>query len=102
MFGSLGTGEILLIILLILLLFGAKKIPEVMRGLGTGMREFKRATREATEEFERLSSTEPEPVRPAKAEATAAAAPTAAASTEPPPAVGTAPEETPPSEEKAG
>ncbi len=62
MFGSLGTGEIILIILVILLLFGAKKIPEVMRGLGTGMREFKRATREATEEFERLSSVDVEPL----------------------------------------
>jgi sec-independent protein translocase protein TatA len=61
MFGSLGTGEILVIILIILLLFGAKKIPEVMRGLGTGMREFKRATREASDEFQRLASDEPEP-----------------------------------------
>lgn len=64
MFGSLGTGEIILIILVILLLFGAKKIPEVMRGLGTGMREFKRATREATEEFERLSSVDVETASP--------------------------------------
>ena len=101
MFGSLGTGEIILIILIILLLFGAKKIPEVMRGLGTGMREFKRATREATDEFERLSSTEPEPARPAKAEATAVAAPTGASPSGPAPALGTAPEESPPTEEKA-
>jgi sec-independent protein translocase protein TatA len=60
-FGSLGTPEILLILLIILLLFGAKKIPEVMRGLGQGLREFRRATREATDEFERLTSAEPEP-----------------------------------------
>ena len=44
MFGSLGATEIILICLLVLLIFGGKKIPEMMRGLGTGMREFKKAT----------------------------------------------------------
>lgn len=77
MFGSLGTGEIILIILVILLLFGAKKIPEVMRGLGTGLREFKRATREATEEFERLSSVEVEPSSPSPVKAAPTSQPTA-------------------------
>jgi len=38
-----GTWEIVLIIAVILLLFGGKKIPELMRGLGKGMREFKDA-----------------------------------------------------------
>lgn len=38
-----GTTEIILIIVVILLLFGGKKIPELMRGLGKGMREFKDA-----------------------------------------------------------
>ena len=75
MFGSLGTGEILVIILVILLLFGAKKIPEVMRGLGTGMREFKRATREATDEFGRLTSLEAEPSPTPPQETPAAPAP---------------------------
>lgn len=41
---SLGTTEIILIVLVLLLLFGGKKIPEMMRGLGTGMKEFKKAT----------------------------------------------------------
>ncbi|MBK9761526.1 MAG: twin-arginine translocase TatA/TatE family subunit [Flavobacteriales bacterium] len=41
--GKLGTTEIILIIAVILLLFGGKKIPELMRGLGKGMREFKDA-----------------------------------------------------------
>ncbi len=41
---GLGTTEIILIVLALLLLFGGKKIPEMMRGLGTGMREFKKAT----------------------------------------------------------
>lgn len=40
MFG-LGTGEILLICLVVLLLFGGKKIPELMKGLGKGMKSFK-------------------------------------------------------------
>lgn len=52
MFG-LGTSEILLILLIILLLFGAKKIPEMMRGLGQGLREFRKATSEATTEIKR-------------------------------------------------
>ena len=39
--GGLGAGEITLIVLALLLLFGGKKIPELMRGLGKGMKEFK-------------------------------------------------------------
>jgi sec-independent protein translocase protein TatA len=42
MFGSLGFGEILLILLAVLLLFGAKRIPEVMGSFGKGIRDFKR------------------------------------------------------------
>ena len=38
---SLGTGEIILIALVVLLLFGGKKIPELMRGLGKGVKSFK-------------------------------------------------------------
>lgn len=39
--GGLGGGEIFLIVLVLLLLFGGKKIPELARGLGKGIREFK-------------------------------------------------------------
>ncbi|HIZ04878.1 MAG TPA: twin-arginine translocase TatA/TatE family subunit [Candidatus Phocaeicola gallistercoris] len=39
--GSLGTSEILLIVFIVLLLFGGRKIPELMRGLGKGIRNFK-------------------------------------------------------------
>lgn len=39
--GSLGGPEIILILVVVLLMFGGKKIPEMMRGLGKGMREFK-------------------------------------------------------------
>ena len=44
--GNLGATEIILIVLVILVFFGAKKIPELMQGLGKGIREFKKATRE--------------------------------------------------------
>ena len=46
--GRLGPTEIILIVALILLLFGGKKIPELMRGLGKGMKEFKDAQKEDT------------------------------------------------------
>jgi len=42
--GSFGTTEILLIVFVIILLFGAKRIPELFRGMGQGVREFKDAT----------------------------------------------------------
>lgn len=41
--GNLGTGEIIVIALIVLLLFGGKKIPELMRGMGRGIKEFKDA-----------------------------------------------------------
>jgi sec-independent protein translocase protein TatA len=53
MFGNLGAGEIILIILVILLLFGAKKIPELAQGLGKGMKEFKKAVRDVEEEIKK-------------------------------------------------
>lgn len=51
MFGNLGTGEIILILLVILILFGAKKIPELAQGLGKGIREFKKTMREVEEDI---------------------------------------------------
>lgn len=51
MFGNLGAGEIILIVFAILILFGAKKIPELAQGIGKGMREFKKAMREVEEEI---------------------------------------------------
>ena len=50
--GGLGTGEIILIMLVILIFFGAKKIPELARGMGRGIREFKDATKEIKSELE--------------------------------------------------
>ncbi|NTW56761.1 MAG: twin-arginine translocase TatA/TatE family subunit [Chlorobiaceae bacterium] len=54
MFG-LGGGEILLIFLAILLLFGANKLPELAKGLGKGMKEFKKAQNEMEDEFKKSS-----------------------------------------------
>ncbi len=49
--GSLGPMEILLIFLAILLIFGAKRIPEIARGMGKGIREFRNATKEISNEL---------------------------------------------------
>lgn len=49
---SLGWNEILLILLVILLLFGGRKIPELMRGLGKGIREFNDAKSNVRKELE--------------------------------------------------
>jgi len=43
---NIGVGGLVLIALVVLLLFGGKKVPELMRGLGQGMKEFKDATKE--------------------------------------------------------
>jgi len=51
MFGNLGTGEIILILLIILIFFGAKKIPELAQGLGKGLREFRKAARDIQEDI---------------------------------------------------
>ncbi|WP_311136866.1 MULTISPECIES: twin-arginine translocase TatA/TatE family subunit [Hymenobacter] len=50
--GDLGGGEIMLIMVVILIFFGANKIPELARGLGKGIREFKDASREIRSEIE--------------------------------------------------
>ena len=46
--GSFGTTEMLLILFVVILLFGAKRIPELFKGMGQGVREFKDATKENT------------------------------------------------------
>lgn len=51
MFGNLGAGEIILIVLVVLLLFGAKKIPELARGIGKGMSEFKKGLKDVESEI---------------------------------------------------
>ena len=49
---TLGTWEIVALVLVVLLLFGGKKIPELMRGLGKGVKEFKGGMKEAEKEFD--------------------------------------------------
>lgn len=50
-FGNLGGYEVLIIALVILLLFGGKKIPELMRGLGKGVSQFKKGMKDIEEEI---------------------------------------------------
>lgn len=59
----LGGWEIVLILAVVLLLFGAKKLPELARGLGKGINEFKKASNEVTEEFTRATDMDSVPQR---------------------------------------
>lgn len=54
---ALGTGEIILIALVVLLIFGGKKIPELMRGLGKGVSQFKKGVKEIDDEINSDDST---------------------------------------------
>jgi sec-independent protein translocase protein TatA len=58
----LGGWEIVLILAVVLILFGAKKVPELAKGLGQGIKEFKKATREVQDEI--TNAAEDEPARP--------------------------------------
>ncbi len=58
-----GGWQVILIIAIILILFGAKKIPELAKGLGTGIKEFKKATKEVTDEIQNAPD-ETVPVKP--------------------------------------
>ncbi len=75
-FGVLGLsgGELILVLAAVLILFGAKKIPDFAKGLGQGIKEFKKASREVQEEIERageeLHSPPPPPPTPRAPEAT--------------------------------
>ena len=59
MFKNLGAFELLIIVAIVLLLFGGKKIPELMKGLGRGMHEFKKAS-EGHHDEEPVASKTPE------------------------------------------
>ena len=70
MLAMLGTPEIIIIAIVVLVLFGARKVPELMKGVGTGIREFKKASREVQDEISRASEesahpTTPQPRKPA-------------------------------------
>ena len=66
--GSFGGIELLIALVIILLLFGAKRIPELARGLGSGVREFKRGTRGEGEVEEKREEKKDEELTAAKDE----------------------------------
>lgn len=68
LFGMPGGGELLAIAAIVLLLFGGKKIPELMKGLGKGIREFNSAKASIKEELEEGIQEEPKKVESKKTE----------------------------------
>ena len=59
--GIFGGWEIVLILAVVLILFGAKKLPELAKGLGQGIKEFKKATKEVSEEIHNAVEVDHEP-----------------------------------------
>jgi sec-independent protein translocase protein TatA len=53
MFGNLGGSELFLILLIVLVFFGAKKLPDLAKGLGQGIREFRKAAKDVQDEVEK-------------------------------------------------
>jgi len=80
---GLGGTEVVLILVVVLILFGAKKIPELAKGLGTGIKEFKKATREVTDEIQNTATDTPPATKPA-ANGQSPSAPTVSQSSNPP------------------
>lgn len=68
--GVFGPWQIVLIVLVILLLFGGKKIPELMRGLGKGVKEFKNGMDEVSKDLNTESTKEDKVLEPDKIEKT--------------------------------
>ncbi|MBI3192594.1 MAG: twin-arginine translocase TatA/TatE family subunit [Pedosphaera parvula] len=64
-FAMLGWMEMVVIALVVLLFFGAKRLPEIFKGMGQGIKEFKKATRDVNEDLQRAIDEE-EPPRPRK------------------------------------
>lgn len=63
MLGNLSGSEILILMLIVLLVFGANRLPEAGRAVGKGLREFKRALNETRDAVERPDETPPDPPR---------------------------------------
>jgi sec-independent protein translocase protein TatA len=61
---GIGGWEVILILAVVLILFGAKKLPDLAKGLGTGIKEFKKATREVTDEIHNAGNESPAPPAP--------------------------------------
>ena len=62
---ALGGWEVIIILLFALILFGGKKLPELARGLGQSIKEFKKATREVTDEIHNTTTDTPAATKPA-------------------------------------
>jgi TatA/E family protein of Tat protein translocase len=58
MFGGIGTWEILIILLVALLVFGGKQLPQVAKGIGRGLRDFQKATQDAKDEIQKIMDDE--------------------------------------------
>jgi sec-independent protein translocase protein TatA len=58
---GIGGWEVILILAVVLILFGAKKLPELAKGLGSGIKEFKKASREVTDELQNAGNDTPAP-----------------------------------------
>ena len=54
--GNIGTGEIIIILLIVLLLFGGAKIPELMKGLGKGVKSFRDGLKEVEDEIKDIDN----------------------------------------------
>jgi len=67
MLAMLQTPEIIGLLVLALIFFGAKKLPELARGLGSGIKEFRKATRDVTDELHNAIESDPTPARPPRA-----------------------------------
>ena len=63
---GLSGGELIIVLVAILVLFGSKKIPEFAKGLGQGIKEFKKASSDVTSEFHNAMNQEPPPPPPVK------------------------------------
>ena len=81
---ALGGWEIILILAVVLILFGAKKLPELAKGLGQGIKEFKKATREVTDEVQKNADETSAPQNKAAAKDPSPPAQTVSQSSPPP------------------
>ncbi len=90
-FMNLAGPDLIVILLIILVLFGAKKLPELARGMGQAVREFQKAKDEFSDELHKAGKPEEPTVRPAQASVPRIESPPAAGATQPDPNQTTAP-----------
>jgi sec-independent protein translocase protein TatA len=81
---AIGGTELIIILVAVLILFGSKKIPEFARGLGQGIKEFKKASREVTDEIQNAPTETPAQSGKSPAAGPPPSAPTVSQSSNPP------------------